>query len=177
MFLPLNALGHDGNTHVVGEMADSRDESPAGGVAIDLAGQCPVQLYDLRPDVYQSLEAGEAAPGVVHRYPHAALVDELYRLAQLDVGLELALLGDLHHDPFGRQLRQDLQEGGPVEQARRRVHSQVGVMRAQHLRAETVDRQAGGVQFQLHPEADVVRFAEISSVLDPIWSPNRVSAS
>ncbi len=96
------------------------DQGTAGRVGVDLAGEGLVQLDDLGPHVDQALEAGEAAAGIVHGHPHAPLVDQADRLAQLVVGVELALLGDLDDDPLGRQLGQDFEQGGPVQQARGR---------------------------------------------------------
>ncbi len=110
--------------------------------------------------VHQALEPGKAAAGIVHGHPHAPFVDQLDGVAELVIRVELALLGDLDDDLLGRQLGQDLEQGGPVQQARGGVDGEVEAGGPLHLDAEAGHSQAGRVQFQLHTEADFVSLPE-----------------
>jgi len=115
---PLDAFGHDRDAHVVGEMAD-------GGQRVRVGARrsrsrwlwpCPAsRSRALRPP---GAGARKAAAGIVHGHPHAPFVDQLDGVAELVIRVELALLGDLDDDLLGRQLGQDLEQGGPVQQAR-----------------------------------------------------------
>ena len=111
LLLRLDPLGDQLAAGLGGEVDHARHQRLAGRVAVNVAHQLHVQLDDLRPQLRDVPQRGEARPGVVDRDPRVGEVAP-QQAARRAVVLDGHALGDLHHqrplriDGQGSQLAQ-----------------------------------------------------------------------